>query len=59
MTVKDLKKILENVPEEWSCSFEYMPRPHEYVKENILGVRLSTTEITFISENCGRENFRV
>lgn len=47
MTISELKKILEKFDSENDDDdvlIEYMPRPHEFVTEHIIGVRSESPE---------------
>ena len=50
MLVCELKKILERLDDNAPISFEYAPRPHEYVVEPILGVRAEPSGAIIIGE---------
>ena len=50
MLVCELKKILERLDDNAPISFEYVPRPHEYVVEPILGVRAEPSGAIIIGE---------
>lgn len=41
MTAKQLILILSTLPSDTQVMIEYMPRPHEYITECVLGVRAS------------------
>lgn len=50
MLVCELKKILERLDDNAPILFEYVPRPHEYVVESILGVRAEPSGAIIIGE---------
>lgn len=41
MTAEQLILILSALPSDTQIMIEYMPRPHEYIAEYVLGVRAS------------------
>jgi len=50
MLVSELKKILDCLDDDAPVSFEYIPRPHEYVVEPVLGVRAEASGAIIIGE---------
>ena len=57
MLVCELKKILERLDDNAPILFEYVPRPHEYVVESILGVRAEPSGAIIIGEKNFSWNF--
>lgn len=48
MTVGQLRSIIEHYDDEDAVLIEYMPRPHEYIAEYAIGVRLEDDTVTIM-----------